>query len=141
MLHVRTSQLIIAGMCAVFKEISPCRAMENIRCDVEENLWPDRMSTKKHLFHGCYFVFLCICANIRNMKYTVIGQVIFHFTCNTFIQKEMYCINTNVHILFFLCTIDSSHQMSYLFYKTLISKVDCHGEKQLNMSTSVAHTM
>ncbi len=41
----------------------------------------------------------------------------------------MYCVNTNVHILFFLCTIDSSQQISDLFYKTLISIVDCHGEK------------
>ncbi len=32
----------------------------------------DRMSTKNNLFHGCYFVFLCICGNIRNMKCTVI---------------------------------------------------------------------
>ncbi len=41
----------------------------------------------------------------------------------------MYCINTNVHILFFLCTIDSSQQKSDVLYKTLISMVDCHGEK------------
>ncbi len=41
----------------------------------------------------------------------------------------MYCINTNVHIIFFLCSIDSSQQISDFFYKTLISMVDCHGEK------------
>ncbi len=41
----------------------------------------------------------------------------------------MYCINTNVHVLFFLCTIDSSQQISDFCYKTLISMVDCHGEK------------
>ncbi len=29
----------------------------------------------------------------------------------------MYCINTNVHILFFLCTIDSSQQISDFFIK------------------------
>ncbi len=52
-------------------------------------------------FHGCYFVVMCICGNIRNIKCTVIGQAIFHFTCNTLVQKEMYCINTYVHILFF----------------------------------------
>ncbi len=36
----------------------------------------------------------------------------------------MYCINTNVHILLFLCTIDSSQQISDFFYKTLISMVE-----------------
>ncbi len=42
----------------------------------------------------------------------------------------MYCINTNVRILLFLCTIDSSQQVSeFFFYKTLISMIDCHGEK------------
>ncbi len=41
----------------------------------------------------------------------------------------MYCINTTVHVLFFLCTIDSSQQISDFFYKTLISMVDCHVEK------------
>ncbi len=30
---------------------------------------------------------------------------------------------------FFLCTIDSSQQISDFFYKTLISMFDCHGEK------------
>ncbi len=66
----------------------------------------------------------------KNIKCTVIGQARFHFTCNTFVQKEMYCINTNVHILFFLCTIDSSQQISDFFYKTFISMLDCHGEKK-----------
>ncbi len=26
----------------------------------------DRMSTKNNFLHGCYFVFLCICGDIRN---------------------------------------------------------------------------
>ncbi len=39
MLHVRTSQLIIAGD----RRLSPrCMAMENTRCDINENLWPDQ---------------------------------------------------------------------------------------------------
>ncbi len=41
----------------------------------------------------------------------------------------MYCIKTNVKILFFLCTIDSSQQICVSFYKILISMVDCHAEK------------
>ncbi len=33
----------LQGMGAAFKEIFPrCMAMENIRCDVDENLWPDQ---------------------------------------------------------------------------------------------------
>ncbi len=65
MLHVRPSQLIIAGDCAAFKEFffSWCIAIENIRYDVDENIWP--VSTrvtgcppKNIFFHGCYFVFL-----------------------------------------------------------------------------------
>ncbi len=38
----------------------------------------DRMSTKNHFFHGRYFLFLCICGNIRNMKCTVIGKARFN---------------------------------------------------------------
>ncbi len=53
------------------------------------------------------------------MKCTVIGEARFH----------LYCINTNVHILFYLCTIDSSQQITDYLYKTLFSMVDCHGEK------------
>ncbi len=34
--------------------------------------------------------------------------------------KNKYCKNTNVHILFYVLLI---------LYKTLISMVDCHGEK------------
>ncbi len=35
----------------------------------------DRMSNKNSFFHGCYFVFLCIWGNTRNMKCTVIGEL------------------------------------------------------------------
>ncbi len=67
----------LKGMSAVFKEIFPrCMAMENIRWDVDEYLWPDQPEWIFY-FHGCYFVFLCICGNIRNMKCTVIGQADF----------------------------------------------------------------
>ncbi len=65
--------------------------MENIRCDVDGNLWPDQQERQEYFFSWMlicgYFVLLCICDNIRNMKCTVIGQAIFHFTCNTFVQK------------------------------------------------------
>ncbi len=45
----------------------------------------------------------------------------------------IHSLEHSTHILgiiyiFFLCTIDSSQQISDLFYKTLISMVDCHGE-------------
>ncbi len=52
----------------------------------------------------------------------------------------MQYIHTEINVLykykcsytFFLCTIDSSQQISdFFFYETLISMVDCHGEKQL----------
>ncbi len=65
--------------------------MENIRCDIDENLWPAKQERQgvhqESFFHGCYFVFLCICGNIRNVICTVIGQVRFPFTSNTFVQK------------------------------------------------------
>ncbi len=40
----RTSQLIIAGdVCGIQGDFFlRCMAMENIRCDVDENLWPDQ---------------------------------------------------------------------------------------------------
>ncbi len=47
----------------------------------------DRMSTKYNFFHGCYFVFLCVCGYIRNSKCTAIGPARIHFTCNTFVHK------------------------------------------------------
>ncbi len=69
---------------------SPVRDNENIRCDVDKNLWPDQQERQdvhqQFFFHECYFVFFCICGNIRNMKCTVIGQARVHFTCNTFVQ-------------------------------------------------------
>ncbi len=69
-------------------------AVENIRCDVDENLWPDQQEWPGCLtiyiffFHGCYFVvILCIFGNIRKMKCTVIGQVRFHLTYSKVVQK------------------------------------------------------
>ncbi len=68
-----------------------CMAMENIICDVDENLWPDQQERQdvhqEYVFSWMLFSILCICGNIRNMKCTVIRQAIFHFTCNTFVQK------------------------------------------------------
>jgi len=66
MLHVRTSQLIIAGdACGIQGDFSWCMAMENIRCDIDENLWPDQhpeqqawMSSKNYFFMGVIFVYL-----------------------------------------------------------------------------------
>ncbi len=102
-------------MCAALKEIFPrCVAMEIIRCDIDENLCPPRI----FFFHGCYFVvILYFCGNLRNMKCTVIVQARFHFTCNTFVHKYMYCINTNAHT-FFLCTIDFSTNIWFCLIKT-----------------------
>ncbi len=77
MLHVRTSQLIIAGDGCGFEGyfFPRCMAMENIRCDVDENLWPDQREQQdvyqEYIFSWMlfcnYFVFLCICGNIRNV--------------------------------------------------------------------------
>ncbi len=90
MLHLRTSQLIVTvDVCGIQGDFPRCMAMENIRCDVDENLWPDQQERQD--VHQEYFFFmdiiLCICGNKGNMKCTVIGQAIFHFTCNTFVQK------------------------------------------------------
>ncbi len=86
---------IAADHCSVVRHsrrfFPRCMAMENIRCDVDENLWPDQQERQvvhqDFIFHGCFFAFLCMCGNIRNMKCTVIGQARFQFTCNTFVQK------------------------------------------------------
>ncbi len=97
MLHVRTSQLIIAGDgCGIQGDFFP-GAWQWKKSEVMLmkifglTNKSDRMSTKKNVFHESYVVFLCICSNIRNMKCTVIRQARFH----------LYCINTNVHIPFF----------------------------------------
>ncbi len=59
--------------------------MENVRCDFDENLWPDQQEPSSILFFMNIILYLC--GNIQNMKSTVIGQARFHFTCTTFIQK------------------------------------------------------
>ncbi len=61
MLHVRTSQLIIAGDgCSIQGYVFPrCMAMEDIRCDVDENLWPD-LQEQHVLCSPCY---LCSIVN------------------------------------------------------------------------------
>ncbi len=69
MLYVRTSQRIIAGdVCGRF--FPRCMAMENIRCDAVENLWPDQQERQD--VHQEYFFFmdviLCICGNIWNVQ-------------------------------------------------------------------------
>ncbi len=38
-------------------------------------------------------------------------------------------INTNVHIVFFYVLLTLLNKYQTFFYKTLISMVDCHGEK------------
>ncbi len=63
------------------------------------------------------------------MTFTVIGQARFHFTYNTFLNKKMYCINTNVQILFLYVLLTLLDKYQTFIYKTLISMVDCHGEK------------
>ncbi len=65
------------------------------------------------------------------MKCTVIGQARFHFTCNAFVQTFIY--------FFFLCTIDSFQQISDFFKNKTSMTVMV--KKQLNILTSVAHTM
>ncbi len=93
MLHVRTSQLNIAGDgCGIQGDFFPGARQWKTSDVMLMRIFgltnkSDRMSTNNSFFHGCYFVFLWICGNIRNMKCTVIGQAIFHFTCNTFVQK------------------------------------------------------
>jgi len=93
MLHVRISQLIIAeDGCGIQGDFFPgawpwkTSDVMLIKIFVLTNM-SDRMSTKNFLFHGCYFVFLCIYGNIRNMNCTVIGQARFHFTFNKFSHK------------------------------------------------------
>ncbi len=62
MLHVRALQLIIAGDgCGIHIDFFPwCMAMENIRCDVDENLWPDQQEQQdvhqEYFFHRYYFL-------------------------------------------------------------------------------------
>ncbi len=90
---MRTSQLIIAGdECGIQGDFFPGAWQWKTSDVMLMKIFgltnkSDRMSTKNNFFHGCYFVFLCICGNIRHMKCTVIGQARFHFTCNTFVQK------------------------------------------------------
>ncbi len=93
MLNVRTSQLIIVGNgCSIQADFFPSAWQWKTSDVMLMKMFgltnkSDSMSTKNIFFHGCYFVFLCMCGNIRNMKSTVIGQARFHFTCNTFVQK------------------------------------------------------
>ncbi len=84
--------LIIAGDgCGIHGDFPPVHGNWN----VDKNLWTDqqeRQDVHQESFFSwmlfCrYFIILCICGNIRNMKCTVIGQAIFHFTSNTFIQN------------------------------------------------------
>ncbi len=79
--------MIIAGRAAFKDFFSLCMAMENIRCVVDENLWPDnksdRMSTNNNVFMD---VILYFCVT-RNMTCKVDGQARFHFACNSFVQK------------------------------------------------------
>ncbi len=70
MLHVRLSQLIIAGdVCSIQGDFFP-------------GAWQWKTSDVMLMK-----IFGKICGNIRNMKYIVIGQARLHFTCNTFVQK------------------------------------------------------
>ncbi len=109
MLHLRTSLIIAGDWCGIQGDFFPggwqCKTSDVMLMKIFGlSNKSDRMSTKNifsWMLFCSYFVFMCICGNIRNIKCTVIGQAIFHFTCNTLVQKEMYCINTYVHILFF----------------------------------------
>ncbi len=84
MLHVRTSQLIITGdVCGIQGDFFPGAWQRKASDVMLMKIFgltnkSDRMSTKNNFFNGCYngcyYVFLCICGNIRNMKCTVIGQ-------------------------------------------------------------------
>ncbi len=59
--------------------------MEDIRFDVDENLWPDQQE-RQDVHQEYFFSWMLFCifffGYIRNMKYTVIGQARFHCTCN-----------------------------------------------------------
>ncbi len=93
---------LLGAMNAVCEDISAdhrrgwrfpprCMPMENIRCDVDGNLWPDQQE-RQDVHHESFFSLMLFCSYFvflvtRNMKCTVIGQVIFHFRCNTFVQK------------------------------------------------------
>ncbi len=75
--------------------------------------WPTRATgcPPKKLFS--IDVILYFCGYIRNMKCN--GQARFHFTCNAFVQKNMHCINTNVHILLYvLLTLLNKYQISFI---------------------------
>ncbi len=69
MLHVRTSHLIIAGDGTACKEIFSMVHGNGKHKDVMLmkifglTNKSERMSSE-NFFHGCYFVFLCICGNI-----------------------------------------------------------------------------
>ncbi len=78
-----------------------------------------------------------MCGKILNVKCTVIGQARYHFTCNTFVQKINVTYTYKCSYTFFFNVLLTL----FVFYKTVISRVDCHCEKQLNILTSVAHTM
>ncbi len=91
MLHVRTSQLIIAGDgCGIQGDFFPCEWQWKTSDVMLMKIFgltnkSDRMSPKNIFFSWmlfCIFVY-----NRRNMKCTVIGQARFHFTCHTFVQK------------------------------------------------------
>ncbi len=119
-----------------------CMAMENLICDVDENLWPDQQERQDD--HQEYFfswMLFCICGYIVSMKCTVIGQARFHFTCNTFVQKHMYCINTINKYNFFSMYYWLFSTNIRFFYETLISMIDCHGEKYFDQSHDDKNTL
>ncbi len=60
MLHVRASHLIIAGDRHSRIFFPWCMAMENIRCDVDENLWPD-LQEQQDVHQEYFFSWMLFC--------------------------------------------------------------------------------
>ncbi len=136
LLHVRTSQLIIAGdACGIQGDCFPGAWQWNTSDGMLMEIFgltnkSDRMYIKNNIFRGCYFVaVLCICGNIRNMKCTVIAQARFHFTCNILVQKINVLYKYKCSYTFFCVLWLFSTNIHFFFYKTLISMVDYHDEK------------
>ncbi len=54
MLHLRTSLIIAGDVCGIQGDFFPrWMAMQNIRCDVDENLWPEQQERQD--VHQEYF--------------------------------------------------------------------------------------
>lgn len=133
----------LQGMGAAFKEIfSWCMTMENIRCDVDENLIfgltnkSDRMSTKNNFFSWMLFgIFVYLWQHKKYKMYNNwTSKISLYMKCNCTKINVLYkykCLYTFFFFFSMYYWLFSSNISSFIFYKTLISMVYCHGEKKL----------